>query len=153
MCAEGIFFNSVLCRPFIFICSSAPPAHFLLCLFCSDLLIYDGYFLLPRHILKAFWFWLTRPCAQTLSIVPPQYFLFPSFGQPLQPTPIAASFLETAFLYLACILASSKAQLLECAGWCREVSRLYRPVLILAKGLAMKKRNVLPMPAFYRFRA
>lgn len=145
---RGNFLNPVFCRPFVLIRNSAPSAHFLLYLLCSDL--YDGYFLLPRHILKAFCFCLTRgPVHRPCQLFLHSTFCFLLLGSLCRSSPIAASFLERAFLYLVCILASSKAQLLECAGWCREVSRLYRPVFILAK--ALEKRNVPPMPAFYRF--
>ena len=110
-------FSSTVCSAdlllIILVLNSAPPAHFWLCLFCSDL-YKDGYFLLSRHILKVFCLCLIKGSVCTvclLSHYSTDYFLF--LCNLCRSQAVAASFLEIVFLYLVYIFAGSRAQLFE----------------------------------------
>lgn len=135
----------------ILILNSAASARSSLCLFCSDL-YKDGYFLLSRHS-KGVLSWLDpRLCGHRLSAVPLSTYCFLLLDNLCRSLPLAAGFLEIIFLYLVCIFASQELGFESWAGWCREVTHPYGMVLIVAKGLAVKKSNVQPVPAFHRFR-
>lgn len=76
-------FSSTVCSAdlllIVLVLSSEPPAHFWLCLFCSDLYKY-GYFLLSRHILKVFCLCLIKGSVCTDSVYCPTTALIVSFS-------------------------------------------------------------------------
>lgn len=81
-CVQREFSSNMYSADFLLIVlvlNSAPPAHFWLCLFCSDL-YKDGYFLLSRHILKVFCLCLIKGSVCTDSVYCPAIALTVSFS-------------------------------------------------------------------------
>lgn len=148
---EGLSFGRPLQT--VYLLNSAPPAHCALRLFCSELCKH-GYLLLPRHSLKVFCFCLEqRLCAGTPSAVPLRLFLFPSLGQSLQSPASGCRFAGNSFSVFSLHPCKLKGSAFGAVRGGAEVSRLCRPVLILAEGLALKTRNALPVPASHRLGA